>query len=72
MTVSNVMLAQLYALRAHLDATILAAEAEAGIPQVKPTGCPNCGAAEDQLKDTSTFGVTRRMCQACGHEWVVE
>jgi predicted Zn-ribbon and HTH transcriptional regulator len=71
MTLSNVALAHLYSLRAHLDAVIMAAESEAGalaIPQ-NPGGCQKCGTPADQLQDTSTFGIPRRRCPNCQEEW---
>lgn len=68
-----VALAQLYALRAHLDAVILAAEAEAGVlgqAPKEPGGCPECNASAEQIQDTSTLDGTKRShCRACGHEW---
>jgi len=70
---SNVMLAQPYALRAHLDAMILAAEADAGIPsgpQVEAGSCQQCGASPEHVADTSTLdGVQRSRCSTCGAEW---
>lgn len=70
---TTVALAQLYALRTHLDAVILAAEAEAGVtggaPKA-PRSCPQCGADPEQIQDTSTLdGTKRSRCSACGHEW---
>jgi len=71
MTRPNVELAQLYALRAQLDAIILAAEARLGlVPGEAAGGCPQCGTAADQLQDTSTLdGTRRRRCPNCGAEW---
>lgn len=66
MTQPSVRLAQLVALRAQVDALIMAEEHELGM--VQPQGCPNCGSHEES-QDTSTFGVPRKRCQACGHEW---
>lgn len=66
-----VALVQLYALRAHLDAMIVAAEAEAGTSAPREAGsCPQCGASADTLLDTSTLdGTKRSRCAHCGHEW---
>jgi hypothetical protein len=68
----NVTLAHLYALRAHLDAVILAAETEAGPGQtpLEPGSCPQCGASADKIEDRSTLDGTRRdRCTNCGYEW---
>jgi formate dehydrogenase maturation protein FdhE len=74
MTPSSVMLAQLYALRAHVEAVVLAAEAEAGMSQTPPReagSCPRCGASPEQVSDTSTLdGTKRSRCQQCEHEWI--
>lgn len=68
---SNVMLAQLYALRAHVDAMILSVESDDGtLPIAEPGSCPHCGASPEQIQDTSTLDGTRRSrCQQCGQEW---
>lgn len=69
------VLAHLYALRAHLDAVILAIEAETAAPpspQAEPGSCPQCGTSPDQLLDTSTLdGTKRRRCPNCQDEWEV-
>lgn len=69
MTPCSATLAHLYALRAHLDAVIMAAEVAEGVTQTQPVGCPKCGTPEDQLQNTSTFNVKRRRCPNCGNEW---
>jgi hypothetical protein len=62
-------LLQLYALRAQLDAVILAEEQEAGVMQQQPETCPKCGRS-DAVSDVSTFGsMNAKRCNACGHEW---
>lgn len=67
------LLAQLYALRAQLDAAILLAETEAGVsaqPPAEPGSCPQCGASPERVADTSTLdGVKRSRCGQCEHEW---
>jgi hypothetical protein len=67
------MLAHLYALRSHLDAVILAVEAETGTqPPAEPGSCPKCGTSPDQLQDTSTLdGTKRKRCPNCAEEWVI-
>ena len=68
----NVTLAHLYALRAHLNAVILAAETEAGMLQTpaESGSCPQCGASADKIEDRSTLDGTRRdRCTNCGFEW---
>ena len=68
-----VLLAHLYAMRAHLEALILLAETELGMAPTagrEPGSCPECGAAPDQVDDTSTLdGTKRSRCRSCGHEW---
>lgn len=67
MSTATVRLAQLYALRAQVEALILAEEGDVGPPAGT---CPNCGSEEDKWRDTSTIdGVKRRYCTTCGHEW---
>ncbi len=70
---TNVGLANLYALRAHLDSVILAAEVEAGISHEDakdPGVCQTCGASSDLVEDSSTLdGTKRRRCTQCGTEW---
>ena len=73
MTVVSVSLTNLYALRMHLDAVIFAAETEAGVvngQQPEPGSCPQCGASEEKVTDTSTLdGVKRSRCSVCAAEW---
>ena len=74
MTPPNVELAHLYALRAHIEALILAAEArmaDVDAPRrVDPGACPTCQTPAEMLRDTSTLdGVQRRMCPTCRSEW---
>lgn len=68
-----VLLAHLYALRAHVEAVILLAETEAGVAPTagaEPGSCPQCGASPEQVQDTSTLdGTKRRRCSNCGTEW---
>ena len=68
-----VLLAHLYAMRAHLDALILLAETDLGVAPTataEPGGCPVCGASPEQVQDTSTLdGTKRSRCAACGEEW---
>lgn len=68
---TDVTLAHLYALRAHLDAVILAAEAGLNLaPVVEPGGCPTCGAPADQVSDASTLDGTRKSrCGQCAAVW---
>lgn len=64
---TNALLAHFYALRAHIDAVIVQAQDELGIPQGDTSGeCPKCNAAADQV--SVTFG-GERSCKVCGHEW---
>lgn len=69
----TVLLAHLYALRAHVEAVILLAETEAGsasAPPREPGGCQDCGASPEQVQDTSTLdGTKRSRCSSCGAEW---
>lgn len=71
-----VLLAHLYALRSHVEAVILLAEAECGVmptATAEPGSCPACGAPPDQVQDTSTLdGTKRRRCGQCGEEWVLQ
>ena len=73
MTEPKVTLAHLYALRWHLDAVILAAEAGTEGPsqvQLEPGSCPQCGASPDKIEDRSTLdGTKRNRCPDCGYEW---
>ena len=65
-------LTQLYGLRSHLDALIVAAELQLGMGhgETVPGSCPKCGAAPDLVQDTSTLdGTRRRRCSACAEEW---
>lgn len=62
-------LAQLYALRAQVDALIVAEEGETGPPR-EPGSCPLCGAGSDQQEDKSTIDGTKRVyCRACRQWW---
>jgi len=74
MTPPNVGLAHLYALRAHLDAIIVAAETETGFSPgqtVEPGSCPQCGASPERIQDTSTLdGTKRSRCKQCEFEWI--
>lgn len=65
---TNVLLAHFYALRAHIDAVIVQAETELGIPQggEEQGACPKCKAPAEQVK--ATFSGEFH-CEACGHEW---
>ncbi len=69
----NQILGHLYALRAQIDAVIVCAEADvvlSGPTQREPGSCPECGASEDKIEDTSTLdGTKRNRCSSCGHEW---
>lgn len=70
MTPSSVMLAHLYALRAHVEALVLLAEEQTGVVSVEPGSCPKCGASPDQVVDTSTLdGTKRSRCSQCEEEW---
>lgn len=65
-------LSHLYALRAHLDAVILALESETGQAPAAVAACAVCGSTEDQWAITDTLdGTRRRRCQRCGNEWEV-
>lgn len=68
-----VLLAHLYALRAHVEAVIVLAEAECGVAHTataEPGSCPQCGAPPDQVQDTSTLdGTKRSRCSSCEAEW---
>jgi Zn-finger nucleic acid-binding protein len=70
----NLLLVQLYALRAQLDATILAAEQQLVTSQeqtVELGGCPKCGASSDKVHMHKMLDrSTRLSCAACGSEWV--
>ena len=72
----SLVLAQLYAIRAQVDAAIVVAETEAGVAAratVEPGSCPKCLAAPDRIEDASTLdGTKRNRCSACGHEWLRE
>lgn len=67
--------AQLYALRAQLDAAILMAEMEdaQSKPQVDPAQtCPTCWATGDSQVDRSTLDGTKRIvCTQCQTERIV-
>lgn len=66
------MLSQLYALRAQVEALIIAAEdqLQAQQPVADPNGCPKCGAPEDkQIVAGGMAGQKTVKCQACGHVW---
>lgn len=70
----SVGIAHLYALRAHLDAVILAAaEAEAGLPvgtQVEAGSCPECKAPPEKIDDMRTMDGTQRYhCGVCQYIW---
>lgn len=68
---TSVMLAHMYALRAHIDAVIAQMEAEAGISSDgNAGGCPQCGAPADQVSDATTLdGVKKSRCAQCGSVW---
>jgi hypothetical protein len=69
---AHAILAHLYALRAQIDAVIVAAESDVGqLPQVRePGSCPQCGATPDKVEDRSTLdGTKRNGCTQCGYEW---
>lgn len=67
----NVRLAHFYALRAHIEALILAEETEQGIPaEQQPGRCPVCGAGPDMVENASMLAGPRRCrCTKCGAEW---
>jgi hypothetical protein len=68
------MLAQLYAIRAAVDAAIIQAEtSRGGQPPSDPAEtCPTCGATGESQADTSTMdGVKRRKCLRCQAERVL-
>lgn len=67
-------MANLYALRAHIDALIAAEEAavQKAQPVADPAACPKCGASkDDQVVIASMTGVKTAMCQRCKESWVV-
>jgi formate dehydrogenase maturation protein FdhE len=72
---SAALLAQLYALRAQVDAVIVAVQEH--VPQPAPPldpadTCPTCGATGDAVLDTSTLdGTSRRLCSVCRSDWVL-
>lgn len=74
---TEVYLAHLYAMRAHVDALILTAQTELGMAQPKdPERCPKCGvsneSSEDVFSDSVTMdGTWHRGCLKCQHQWVV-
>ena len=58
------------ALQAHMDAVAHAIRQELGQSvEAVPSGCPKCGASEELVEDTSTFGQKSSRCMKCGHEW---
>lgn len=63
-------LAQLYAMRAQLDAWIRDEET-ALTAVIDPTACPQCGAPEDKIADASTMGNRRKHCTVCDGEWYI-
>lgn len=78
--VNRVRLASLYALRAQVDALIVAEETDFGIPPelsplpVDPARtCPNCGSEGESQIDRSTLDGTKRiLCTGCHRERVLE
>lgn len=71
---SAALLAQLYAIRAQVDAAIIAVQGHEGAPAppVDPETCPNCGATADAQVDRSTLdGTKRRFCKRCQVERVI-
>lgn len=70
---SELLRAQLYALRAQLDAVILGVEAQApaATPPIVPGACPKCGAPEDKQADASTLASPGlKHCLVCDAEYV--
>jgi hypothetical protein len=73
----SVLLAQLFALRAQVDALIVAAQldggaAESAQPLDPATTCPTCGATGESQKNTSTMdGTQRRHCLNCNADRVL-
>ena len=66
------VLAQLYALRAQVDALILMEEQAPGnvVPIMEPGSCPHCGAGPDKQQNlTSLAGPKKWWCTACRTEW---
>ena len=66
---SEAVLAQLYAIKAQVDAAILVAlNSQPQAPPLDPAEtCPKCGASGETQLDTSTLdGTQRRKCTVCG------
>ena len=68
---TNLLLVQLAALQAHMQAVSAAIEQELGPAEQKEVGsCPKCGASPEQVADASTLDGTRKSrCQSCGEVW---
>lgn len=63
-------LLQLYAIRAQLEAVIVAEEQEIAVTGPDPNGCPHCGAPEDKVSEIVTMDSrTHRRCMLCGEQW---
>lgn len=73
---ARALAAQIRAIRAQVDALLIAAEGAPAIADVDEelVGCPHCGADEEKIEDTTetVFGGDRRprsTCLSCGKSW---
>jgi formate dehydrogenase maturation protein FdhE len=70
MTNLALLLVQMAALQAHMDAVAQAIREELGVPDGPvPGSCPQCGAAAEKVEDASTIGQKASRCTVCGAEW---
>lgn len=62
--------AQLVALRAQVDAMLIALDGETPpAAPIDPAACPRCGASADQQVDASTLGAPNQTrCRVCGED----
>ena len=66
----TVLLAQLYAMRAQLDAIILGVEGQTAPAPAAPGACPTCGAPEDKQVEAGTLGNPGlKKCLVCQGEY---
>lgn len=64
--IPSARLAQLYAVRAQIEALIVAEEAEYGQSQRDPKACPHCNAPEDKQVEAQQMGGGKTIaCLVC-------
>ena len=71
MTDMALLMPQLRALKAQVDAIIFLAEMhEAMMAPPDPNACKKCGASGDIVRETMTLAnTTNYRCMSCGEEW---